>query len=445
MPSRFLPHRAAARWFAGKLANSDWPATARDALEAGFDGRALRRLAALEKANHWDVVNFIDPALSEMGAPHMSPEEALLWSAKDICRDIAGGSRDAFDGAAEISQDILRTLLFPKELMPIFEEIEMRGTGLLAGGEAGSRERILSHARALLSSIDEPPQESWSELAPHVFENSGVQLHSVTTGPKDGPVIILLHGFPEFWYGWHRQIEPLAAAGFRVIVPDQRGYNLSSKPSGVAPYALTELVSDVIAIADQLSQEKIFLAGHDWGAAVAWSAALLHPQRIAKLAILNVPHPSVMRKFLSTRPRQLLRSWYMFFFQLPWLPETLFSVFNYQIGTRSLLRSSRPGTFSPEDLAQYRAAWSQPGALTAMINWYRALFRTHVKFQDKTVRVPTRILWGERDDFLLTEMAHESLRHCTDGELFTFANASHWLQHEEHVRVSELLVEFFHK
>jgi pimeloyl-ACP methyl ester carboxylesterase len=445
MPSRFLPHRAAARWFAGKLANSDWPAIARDALEAGFDGRALRRLAALEKANHWDVVNFIDPALSEMGAPHMSPEEALLWSAKDICRDIAGGSRNAFDGAAEISQDILRTLLFPKELMPIFEEIEMRGTGLLAGGEAGSREQILSHARALLSSIDEPPQESWSELAPHVFENSGVQLHSITTGPKDGPVIILLHGFPEFWYGWHRQIEPLAAAGFRVIVPDQRGYNLSSKPSGVAPYALTELVSDVIAIADQLSQEKIFLAGHDWGAAVAWSAALLHPQRIAKLAILNVPHPSVMRKFLSTRPRQLLRSWYMFFFQLPWLPETLFSVFNYQIGTRSLLRSSRPGTFSPEDLAQYRAAWSQPGALTAMINWYRALFRTHVKFQDKTVRVPTRILWGERDDFLLTEMAHESLRHCTDGELFTFANASHWLQHEEHARVSELLVEFFHK
>jgi pimeloyl-ACP methyl ester carboxylesterase len=275
------------------------------------------------------------------------------------------------------------------------------------------------------------------------FKNGGVDLHAVAAGPTDGPVVVLLHGFPEFWYGWHRQIEPLAAAGFRVIVPDQRGYNLSSKPSGVAAYALTELVSDVIAIADQLGQEKIFLAGHDWGAAVAWSAALLHPQRIAKLAVLNVPHPSVMRKFLGTRPRQLLRSWYMFFFQLPWLPEAFFSAFDYHVGARSVLRSSRPGTFAAEDLAQYRAAWSQPGALTSMINWYRALFRFRTMFPDRTVRVPTRILWGERDAFLLAEMAQESLRYCASAELFTFANASHWLQHEEPARVSELLVDFF--
>jgi pimeloyl-ACP methyl ester carboxylesterase len=277
------------------------------------------------------------------------------------------------------------------------------------------------------------------------FKNDDVDLHAVAAGPKDGPVVLLLHGFPEFSYGWRRQIEPLVAAGFRVIVPDQRGYNLSSKPSGVAAYVLTELVSDVIAIADQLGQEKIFLAGHDWGAAVAWSAALLHPQRIAKLAVLNVPHPSVMRKFLSTRPRQFLRSWYMFLFQVPWLPEALLSAFNFRVAARSLLRSSRPGTFSAEDLAQYRAAWSQPGALTGMINWYRALFRVRTKFADKTVRVPTRILWGERDDFLLNEMAHESLRYCTSAELFTFANATHWLQHEEPVRVSELLIDFFRR
>jgi len=275
------------------------------------------------------------------------------------------------------------------------------------------------------------------------FQNGAVSLHAVAAGPNDGPVVVLLHGFPEFSYGWRQQIEPLAATGFRVVVPDQRGYNLSSKPSGVAAYALAELVSDVIAIADQLGREKIFLAGHDWGAAVAWSAALLHPQRISKLAVLNVPHPSVMRKFLSTRPRQLLRSWYMFFFQLPWLPEIFFSAFNFRIVSRSLLRSSRPGTFSTEDLAQYRAAWSQPGALTGMINWYRALFRARVEFPDKIVRVPTRLLWGERDAFLLAEMAHESLRYCTNAELFTFANATHWLQHEEAARVSELLIDFF--
>ncbi len=277
------------------------------------------------------------------------------------------------------------------------------------------------------------------------FQNSDVRLHAMAEGPEDGPVIVLLHGFPEFWYGWRAQIEPLAAAGFRVIMPDQRGYNLTSKPSGVAAYALKELVSDVIAIADQLSRQNIFLAGHDWGAAVAWSAALLHPQRIAKLAVINVPHPSVMRRYMLTRLRQTLRSWYIFFFQLPWLPEAVFSAFNFGIGTSSLVRSSRPGTFSSDDLLQYRAAWSQPGALSAMINWYRAALRFRTPFPDRTVHVPTRILWGERDKFLLSEMAHESLRYCSDAELFTFARASHWLQHEEPARVSELLVDFFRK
>jgi len=275
------------------------------------------------------------------------------------------------------------------------------------------------------------------------FENPSVRLHAVASGPKDGPVVVLLHGFPEFWYGWRKIIEPLANAGFRVIVPDQRGYNLSSKPSSIAAYALTELVADVIAIADQLSQPRILLAGHDWGAAVAWSTALLYPQRIAKLAVLNVPHPSVMRRYMTKHLRQTLRSWYIFFFQLPWLPEAIFSAFHFRLGVRALLGSSRPGTFSDEDLAQYRAAWSQPGALTAMINWYRASFRHRIKFPDRTVQVPMRILWGERDRFLLSEMAHASWRYCTNGELFTFADATHWLQHEEPAKVAHLLVEFF--
>ena len=275
------------------------------------------------------------------------------------------------------------------------------------------------------------------------FHNGAIQLHAVASGPPDGPVAILLHGFPEFWYSWHQQIEPLASAGLRVIVPDQRGYNLSSKPRGAANYALSHLTSDVLAIAGQLSAEKFFLVGHDWGAAVAWSVALLHPQSISKLAILNVPHPSVMRRYLASNRRQLRRSWYMFFFQLPFLPEAAFTAFNYRLGIRSLVRSSREGTFSPDDLAQYRSAWSQPHALTSMINWYRAAFRFRTKFPDSTVHVPTRILWGERDAFLLSEMAHDSLRYCDSADLYTFANASHWLQHEEPARVSELLIDFF--
>ncbi len=275
------------------------------------------------------------------------------------------------------------------------------------------------------------------------FQNGSVTLHAVAAGPKDGPVVVLLHGFPEFWYGWRKQIAPLVTAGFRVIVPDQRGYNLSSKPRGVASYSLAELVSDVIAIADQLSNEKVFLAGHDWGAVVAWGAALLHPERIAKLAVLNVPHPSVMRRFLSTSVQQMLRSWYILIFQIPWLPERIFSAFNFYVGTRALLRSSRPGTFSAHDLAQYCAAWTQRGALTAMINWYRAALRHSTPFADSTVRVPTRILWGARDRFLMPEMASESLRYCANAELFPFPDATHWLQHEEPEKVSQLLAEFF--
>jgi pimeloyl-ACP methyl ester carboxylesterase len=266
-------------------------------------------------------------------------------------------------------------------------------------------------------------------------------LNAVTAGPEDGPAVVLLHGFPEFWYGWRKQITPLAEAGFRVIVPDQRGYNQSSKPSAVRDYSLRELTADVIAIADGIGREKILLAGHDWGAAVAWNAAMRYPGRIEKLVALNVPHPAVTLRFLRTNPRQMLRSWYMLFFQIPRLPELLFS----RDGTQTLLRTSRPGTFSPEDLDRYREAWSQPGALTAMINWYRALLREipNLSAVESRVSVPTRILWGVRDRFLMSAMAAESVKYCDAGELFEFPEATHWVQHEEPERVNRLLIEFF--
>jgi pimeloyl-ACP methyl ester carboxylesterase len=266
-------------------------------------------------------------------------------------------------------------------------------------------------------------------------------LKAVTAGPEDGPALVLLHGFPEFWYGWRKQIAPLAEAGFRVIAPDQRGYNQSSKPPNVRDYRLQALTADVIAVADQIGREKIFLAGHDWGAAVAWNAAMRYPGRIEKLAILNVPHPAVMLRFLRTNPRQMMRSWYMVLFQIPRLPELLFA----RDGARTLLRTSRPGTFSPEDLDRYREAWRHPGALTGMINWYRALLR---EIPDRAavetrVSVPTRILWGARDRFLMSAMAAESVTYCDAGELFEFPEATHWIQHEEPERVNQLLIEFF--
>jgi epoxide hydrolase 4 len=275
------------------------------------------------------------------------------------------------------------------------------------------------------------------------FENDGIRLHAAAAGPELGPVVVLLHGFPEFWYGWRKQIGPLVAAGFRVIALDQRGYNLSSKPPAVRDYAVPLLVRDVLAIADQLGCERFYLAGHDWGAAVAWAVALEYPQRLHKLAIVNVPHPAAMMHALRTNPRQWLRSWYILFFQLPWLPETAFSAFNFYLGARSLERSSRPATFTAEDLDLLRAAWSQPGAMRATINWYRALIRHRRKIADPQVHTPTLILWGKQDKFLLSDMAQDSLRYCDSAELTYFPDATHWLQHEEAQRVNQLLLEFF--
>lgn len=276
------------------------------------------------------------------------------------------------------------------------------------------------------------------------FERDGVRLHAVAAGPNDGPLVLLLHGFPEFWYSWHEQIGPLAEAGFRVVAPDQRGYNLSSKPPNIADYSVGHLVADVIAIVDQLGQEKYYLAGHDWGAAVGWATALQHPRRLHKLAILNVPHPAVFMRAVRSNPRQMLRSWYMAFFQIPRLPEWRFSSDNFAEGVRALVASSRPGTFTAGDLEQYRKAWSNPGAVTAMINWYRAFFRARPsRPSDMQVRVPTRILWGQRDRFLLPEMAQESVAFCDSAELTYFPDATHWLQHEEPEAVNAALIECF--
>lgn len=278
-----------------------------------------------------------------------------------------------------------------------------------------------------------------------VFRNGTIEIHAVAAGPAEGPLAILLHGFPEFWYSWHRQIAPLAAEGYRVIVPDQRGYNTSSKPLGVASYAIQHLVSDVIAIADQLGRREFCLSGHDWGAAIAWSVAAAHPDRVKRLVIVNVPHPATMAHFLRTSLKQLLHSWYIIWFQIPGMPEAAMAASDYRMAALSLTRSCKPGTFTEADLVLYRKAWSQPGALAAMINWYRAAFRSMLtgRITAARIEVPVRIIWGERDAFLIKAMAAESLRYCARGELVKFPEATHWVHHEEPGRVTELLIEWF--
>jgi len=278
------------------------------------------------------------------------------------------------------------------------------------------------------------------------FERDGVRLHAVAAGPKDGPLVILLHGFPEFWYSWRKQIGPLSEAGFRVVAPDQRGYNLSSKLPEIADYAVSNLTADVIFIADQLGAQRFHLAGHDWGAAVAWATALQYPGRLKKLAILNVPHPSVFLRTVRTNPRQMLRSWYMAFFQLPRIPESRFSANHFAEGTKSLVASSRPGTFTPGDLEQYRKAWSNPGTVTAMINWYRAALQGGLNRQRrlgmKTIDVPTLLLWGEDDPVLLKESSYGTEDFVSDLTLRYLPGVSHWTQEEAPELVNSMLQAF---
>ncbi|MBC7570950.1 MAG: alpha/beta hydrolase [Spirosoma sp.] len=273
-----------------------------------------------------------------------------------------------------------------------------------------------------------------------VYNGKPVKLHVVQAGPADGPLLILLHGFPEFWYSWKAQIIPLAERGFRVWVPDQRGYNQSDKPAGVAAYAIDELAADVVALIDAAGRQKAVVVGHDWGAAVAWWVAATQPDRVERLVVLNVPHPAVMKRFVLRQPGQTLRSWYIGFFQLPWLPETLARLGNYAALSRTLQTSSRPGTFSADDLRGYRIAWT--GALPTMINWYRAALR-NPPARDSTVRivVPTLLIWGVQDQFLSRQMAQPSIDLCDTGRVIFFENATHWIQHEEPARVTTLIAE----
>ena len=279
----------------------------------------------------------------------------------------------------------------------------------------------------------------------HVYlPTNGIRLQVTQAGSRYGPLVLLLHGFPEFWYGWRRQVKPLVEAGFRVWAPDQRGYNLSDKPRGLTAYRLDELAKDVLGLIDAAGVDRCYLAGHDWGAAVAWWVALRFPDRLHKLAILNGPHPAVMVHTLGSNLEQLRKSWYMFYFQLPFLPEAMLRNNDWEYMVRMLKGSSKPGTFSQEDIEQYRQAWWRKHAIHSMLNWYRAAIRMPPDLSgDLRIRVPTLVMWGAQDTALEREIAESSLDLCDQARLIYFENASHWVQLEEAEAVNKHLVEFF--
>lgn len=280
------------------------------------------------------------------------------------------------------------------------------------------------------------------------IETNGIRLHTAAAGPEDGPLVILLHGFPEFWYSWKHQIGDFIQQGYRVLIPDQRGYNLSSKPEGANNYTLNKLRDDIVGLIEQSGKEKAVIIGHDWGGAVAWQLAATRPELVDRLVIVNIPHPRAMPNVMRRNPLQWIKSSYIAFFQLPKLPEKMMAAKNFGFMKQAMTTTATSGkkAFSEEDLEKYVEAWSQPDALTSMLNWYRALPKGSFNQTPKMkIQVPVRIIWGLGDQFLSSQLAKESLNFCNNADLVFVGQATHWIHHEQPLIVNQLIHEFLEK
>ena len=281
----------------------------------------------------------------------------------------------------------------------------------------------------------------------HEATVNGVRLHYVAAGPADGRRVILLHGFPEYWYSWRHQLPALARAGVRAVAPDLRGYNRSEKPRGVAAYRVATLTEDVAGLIAHLGTERAAVVGHDWGGVIAWELAARRPNVVDRLVVLNAPHPARLARALRG-PAQPLRSWYVAAFQVPWLPERLLATGDYR-ALREVFRRepTRPGAFTEQDIGRYVAAMRRPGAATATINYYRAAVRERLPHPRRgatvgTIAVPTLLLWGDRDPHLGVELTRGLERWVPGIRVERFPAASHWLQHDEPDRVSDAILGF---
>ena len=266
---------------------------------------------------------------------------------------------------------------------------------------------------------------------------NGVRFYARAAGA--GRLILLLHGFPQCWYSWRHQI-PALATRYRAVAPDLRGYNRSEKPS--SGYDLGTLADDIAGLIDRLGYERAVVVGHDWGGEIGWAVAMKHPERVAALAVLNAPHPAAYRREALRNPRQMLRSWYVLFFQIPRLPEQLLTAFHGRLTMAMLRRTAHPGTFSADDLAVYRDAITQPGAARAALAYYRAPFRSPRSASRWLRRIdcPTLVLWGTADLALDEALLDGHNAWAPNLTIRRFPGVSHWLPEERPAEVSEALL-----
>lgn len=267
---------------------------------------------------------------------------------------------------------------------------------------------------------------------------NGVRLHCVVEG--EGPLVLLLHGFPETSRAWRKQV-PVLAKRFRVVAPDMRGFGASDKPRGIAAYRTSVVAQDIVALIGSFDAERAHIVGHDWGGAVAWTLATLHPATVDRLVVVNSPHPAIMQRALRSNLAQIRKSWYFFMFQLPWLPEWSFRRNGGKALRDSLRRTAKPDTFSDADLDEYARAFCAPGAATSALNYYRAAVRSPVAHG--TIKAPTLLIWAE-DDFALGIELTRGMEGFFERPLRIeyVANTGHWVMEERPDVVNRLLLEF---
>lgn len=275
---------------------------------------------------------------------------------------------------------------------------------------------------------------------------NGIRMHYVTQG--EGPLVVLLHGFPEFWYSWRHQIPFLAEHGYTVVAPDLRGYNDTDKPR--TGYDVQTLLRDIVGLIKGLGFQKAIIVGHDWGGALAWTFAMRYADMTERLIVLNAPHPWAFVRELRT-PKQLRKSWYMIFFQIPWLPEFLLSQKHAEPIARMLYESAvQKSAFPPDVLLRYQEAMSKPRALASGINYYRANFRsTFLRGYQNTVgaaatkiNAPTLLIWGEQDVALGIELTQGLEQWVPNINIHRLPDSGHWVQQEQPVTVNDLMLHF---
>lgn len=275
---------------------------------------------------------------------------------------------------------------------------------------------------------------------------NGVRLHVMEFGRPDGELAILLHGFPDFWFSWRFQIPELVKAGFHLLVPDQRGYNLSDKPRGVEHYSISYLVLDVIGLIDSTGQRQATLISHDWGGAVAFCTAAMCADRVKQLVVVNCSLLSCILKVMMVNPEQRAKSKYMFEFQVPVLPEIKLLSNKCAFLKQSLgqIRRGDQEFFTEEIMALYEAAWSQPRAISCQLNWYRSSFRERLLSVPVKLRitVPTLLFWGKEDIAFTSELGEETAQMCQDVRFEPVEHGGHWLHWTHAEEVNSKLLEF---